>query len=627
MNIPLQQYWRLLVGYLRPQGLRVVLLAALLLGSIGLQLANPQILRAFIDTAMVGGAPQALTFAALLFIALALAQQILTVLATYVGENVGWTATNQLRADLTLHCLQLDLAFHKARTPGELIERIDGDVTALANFFTQLVIQVLGNLLLLAGVLLALFGEDWRVGLALTGFALVTLVTLHRIRDFAVPRWAQARQSSAELFGFLEEHLAGTEDIRACGAVSYVMRRLYGFLRELLRRHRAARVTGQVTFVTSHALFALGNGVGLALGAYLFLNGAITIGTVYLITYYIGLLTMPLEQITRQLQDLQKAGASIGRIEELTHSQSTIRDGPGAPLPSGALAVEFDHVSFGYDDKPSDDGRPTRDEGRRTKHDRRPPTIDQRSPATDNRPQTSKLQPQPLAGLVLHDISFCLEPGQVLGVIGRTGSGKTTLIRLLLRLYDSSRGTIRLGGADIRAARLTDLRQRVGMVTQDVQLFRASVRDNLTFFDRSIPDARILEALEELGLGPWYRSLPDGLDTRLAAGGGGLSAGQAQLLAFARVFLKDPGLVILDEASSRLDPATEALVERAVTKLLRGRTAIIIAHRLATLQRADVIMILEHGRIREHGSREQLSGDPGTRFSQLMRMGLEETLA
>ena len=622
MNIPLTHYWRLLVGYLRPQWPRVVLLAVLLLGSIGLQLANPQILRSFIDTAMAGGAPQALTFAALLFIALALAQQLLTVLATYVGENVGWTATNQLRADLTLHCLQLDLAFHKARTPGELIERIDGDVTALANFFTQLVIQVLGNLLLLAGVLLALFGEDWRVGLALTGFAIVTLVTLHRIRDFAVPRWAQARQSSAELFGFLEEHLAGTEDIRASGAVSYVMRCLYGFLRELLRRHRAARVAGQVTFVTSHAMFALGNGVGLALGAYLFLNGAITIGTVYLITYYIGLLTMPLEQITRQLQDLQKAGASIGRIEELTHIQSTIRDGPGAPLPGGALGVEFDHVSFGYVDEPSDDGRPRADNRQRPITRRQPLTIDNRSQA-----HNSHLKTQNLEGLVLRDISFCLEPGQVLGVIGRTGSGKTTLIRLLLRLYDPSRGTIRLGRVEIRAARLTDLRQRVGMVTQDVQLFRASVRDNLTFFDRSIPDACILETLDVLGLGPWYRSLPDGLDTRLAAGGGGLSAGQAQLLAFARVFLKDPGLVILDEASSRLDPATEALVEQAVTKLLHGRTAIIIAHRLATLQRADVILILEHGRIREYGPREQLSGDPGTRFYQLIRMGLEETLA
>ena len=608
MNIPLTHYWRLLVGYLRPQWPRVVLLAVLLLGSIGLQLANPQILRSFIDTAMAGGAPQALTFAALLFIALALAQQLLTVLATYVGENVGWTATNQLRADLTLHCLQLDLAFHKARTPGELIERIDGDVTALANFFTQLVIQVLGNLLLLAGVLLALFGEDWRVGLALTGFAIVTLATLHRIRDFAVPRWTQARQSSAELFGFLEERLAGTEDIRSSGAVLYVLRRLYVLLRELLHKHRAARVAGQVTHVTSHSLFALGNGVGLALGAYLFLHGAITIGSVYLITYYIGLLTMPLEQITRQLQDLQKAGASIGRIEELTQIQSTIRDGPGVPLPGGALGVEFDHVSFGYADEPSDDGRP---------------------PTDDTRPKTqnSKLKTHNLEGLVLHDISFCLEPGRVLGLLGRTGSGKTTLIRLLLRLYDPTQGAIRLGGVDLRAAHLADLRQRVGMVTQDVQLFRASVRDNLTFFDRSIPDARILEALEELGLGPWYRSLPDGLDTRLAAGGGGLSAGQAQLLAFARVFLKDPGLVILDEASSRLDPATEALVERAVTKLLRGRTAIIIAHRLVTVQRADEIMILEGGRIREHGPRERLASDPGSRFYQLLRMGLEEALA
>jgi ABC-type multidrug transport system fused ATPase/permease subunit len=165
------------------------------------------------------------------------------------------------------------------------------------------------------------------------------------------------------------------------------------------------------------------------------------------------------------------------------------------------------------------------------------------------------------------------------------------------------------------------------MVTQDVQLFQASVRDNLTLFDRSIPDERIHEAIGELELEPWYESLPDGLDTELETGGQGLSAGEAQLLAFTRVFLHDPGLVILDEASSRLDPATEQRIERAVDRLLRDRTAIVIAHRLGTVQRADEILILEQGRAIEQGGRLQLSGDPGSRFHALLRTGLEEVLA
>ena len=214
-----------------------------------------------------------------------------------------------------------------------------------------------------------------------------------------------------------------------------------------------------------------------------------------------------------------------------------------------------------------------------------------------------------------------------MGILGRTGSGKTTLTRLLFRLYDPQSGRIELGDVDIRTTPLRDLRRRVGIVTQEVQLFHASIRDNLTLFDNTIPDDRILMAIEELGLRSWYTALPEGLDTMLAAGNGGLSAGEAQLLAFTRIFLRDPGLVILDEASSRLDPATEQLIERAVDKLLVNRTGIIIAHRLHTVHRADEILILEGGALAEHGARELLMRDPGSRFAQLLRTGLEEAMA
>jgi ABC-type multidrug transport system fused ATPase/permease subunit len=165
------------------------------------------------------------------------------------------------------------------------------------------------------------------------------------------------------------------------------------------------------------------------------------------------------------------------------------------------------------------------------------------------------------------------------------------------------------------------------MVTQTVQLFHASLRDNLTFFDRSISDETILGVIQDLGLQEWYESLPDGLDTEIESGGAGLSSGEAQLLAFTRIFLKDPGLVVLDEASSRLDPATEQLIERAVERLLQNRTGIIIAHRLGTVLRADEIMIIEDGQILEHGDREALASDPGSRFSRLLKTGLEEVLA
>jgi ATP-binding cassette subfamily B protein len=607
----LRQYRDLLIKYLKPQWARALLLAVLLLGSISLQLVNPQIMRHFIDTATLpsqsGGLSETLLTAALSFIGVALVQQVMSVLVTYVSENVAWMATNALRADLAEHCLRLDMSFHKARTPGEMIERVDGDVTTLSNFFAQFVIQLLGNGLLLVGVLVLLFREDWRVGLALTGFALVTLFILGRFRDIAIPHWTAERQASADLFGFLEERLAGTEDIRSNGAGAYVMRGFYQLMRELMKRSLKAALMINIIFNASFLLFTLSNVVAFSVGAWLFREKVLTIGTVYVIFHYTNMLERPIGQIAHQLGDLQRAGAGIVRIQELLQMQSKIQDWTvslpvGCVLPKGALAVEFQDVSFGYDDALPSNGASSNDA----------------APLTDKE-------------IVLYDLSFRLSPGKALGLLGRTGSGKTTLSRLLFRLYDPDSGSIRLGNGasltDIHQVPLADLRQRVGMVTQSIQLFHASVRDNLTFFDETIPDEKILQMIHELGLSEWYKSLPEGLDTELESGGGGLSAGEAQLLAFMRIFLQDPGLVILDEASSRLDPVTERLIECAVGRLVQDRTAIIIAHRLGTVQRANEIMILENGRIGEYGERTKLASDQNSRFYSLLQTGLEEVLA
>lgn len=231
---------------------------------------------------------------------------------------------------------------------------------------------------------------------------------------------------------------------------------------------------------------------------------------------------------------------------------------------------------------------------------------------------------------VLKGVTFTLEPGETLGVLGRTGSDKTTLIRLLFRLYAATEGAVRFDGVDVREARLDDLRRRVGLVTQDVQLFHGTVRENLSFFDPAVTEERITAVTSELGVGTWLASLREGLDTPLTAGGGGLSRGESQLLAFARVFLKDPGLVILDEPSSRLDPATEKTLTRAVDRLLEHRTGIIIAHRLETVQRGDKILVLSGGEIAEFGSRQALSRNPASHYSRLLALSggasLDETM-
>jgi ABC-type multidrug transport system fused ATPase/permease subunit len=390
------------------------------------------------------------------------------------------------------------------------------------------------------------------------------------------------RQASAELFGLLEERLSGTEDIRANGAVAYVLRRHIERSRVLFHTSVRRAALGVISWRSLNMAITIGAIISLTMGAFLALDGILTIGQVYLIFAYTTMLNHPVEELMRQLDDLQQAMASIERVQQLFATEPQVVDAQrGAPLPNGPLSVELDAVSFAY---PDDD-------------------------------------------LVLREISALVPAGTVLGVLGRTGSGKTTLTRLLLRLYDPTGGTVRLGGIDLRRVSNADLRARVAIVTQDIQLFSATVRDNLTFFDATISDARVMAALDALGMGDWVRALPDGLDTLLASGGTGLSAGQAQLLAFARAFLRDPGLIILDEASSRLDPATERQLEQALGRLLHGRTAIIIAHRLGTLERVDHILILEDGRVRERGLRANLVRDSDSRFAQLLRVGLEDTLA
>lgn len=581
MNIPLRRYWDLLAQHIRPQKLPFAILTILLLSSIGLQVVNPQLMGRFIDTAKAGEGPHVLVPLALTFIGLALVRQMVTIGASYFGENVAWTATNALRAELARHCAHLDMSFHNETSPGELIERIDGDVAELSNFFSQLVIRVIGNLLLLVGIVVALFLEDWRLGLAIAIFAAGSLLALNKVRGLAIPDQKAFRQATAELFGYLEERLAGTEDIRSSGAVDFVLQGLYKLQYNILVHWRRTWRKFFIVRTVGGGLIMIGTTLSLLSGFYLFRAGLVTIGSVYLIVHYVNLLGRPIRELTQQAENLQNIGAATERLSELRAVESKLADGPGAEIPQGPLALTFDHVSFSYiDEEP-----------------------------------------------VLQDVNFDLAPGRVLGLLGRTGSGKTTLARLVFRLYDPKAGAIRLGGVDLRQPKLKQLRQRVAVVTQDVQLFQATVRDNLTFFDRSIPDTRIQTVIEQLELSAWYDTLSDGLDTKLETGGRGLSAGEAQLLAFTRIFLRDPGLVILDEASSRLDPATEQLIERAVGRLLAHRTAIIIAHRLGTVQRADEIMILQEGEAIEHGARVTLAADPSSHFAHLLETGLEEVLA
>ena len=606
--------------YLRPFRGRVTLLTILLLTSIGLQLLAPQLLGRFVDAATSqggqgDGSANRLYAIAGLFFAAVLAQKALFLITVYLTEDLGWATTNALRADLTGHVLRLDMGFHKLRTPGELIERIDGDVGELAEYFSEIVVSLIGNGLLVAGIIALIFLKDWRIGLVALGYAVIMVTLLRVIQERMVKLFTSISRAIAELFGFLEEHITGTEDVIPNGGALYVMARLYPLLNTHARLTRRTYTLSTIVGATSTLLFVLALAGSMGLAALSFRAGAMTIGTVFTLVYYVGLLESPLDSVRRHLSYIQRALAGVNRTREFFDLRPEVVEATagvdGNILSPKAPSVVFDGVSFAYKDR------------RQMTNDESGMTNEEGEPSLDT-------------PTVLHDVSFAVAPGRVLGVLGRTGSGKTTLTRLLFRLYDVDAGGIRIGdngGVDLRDVPLSGLRRHIGLVTQDVQLFAATVRDNLTLFNNydptrpTIDDDRIIAALETLGLGDWCSSLPEGLDTVLESGGKGLSAGEAQLLAFTRVFLRDPQLVVLDEASSRLDPGTEALLERAIDRLLDGRTGIIIAHRLRTVGRADDILILENGRVVELGPRAALAADAGSRFYRLLQTGLEEVLA
>lgn len=579
----MKQYLNLLQKYLREQLQWVFLLILLMGGVLGLQLLTPQIIGRFLDAVQQERPVAELWQLAALFIGLALFSQFLNLATAYVSENVAWQATNALRVDLAQHCLQLDMAFHKTHKPGELIERVDGDVNKLADLFSRLFIKLFANALLLMGVLLMLTTISWPIGLVIALTAGVGMWVIQRLNKIAIPRAEAQRAVEATLYGYLEEWLSGTETIRSSAGEAYIMGRLYHLLRERWLVGLSFMRVNAALRMTPIFMFSLAYITAFILGQQQYQNTILSIGEIYLIFYYIDLLREPLWNTLDQIEKLQGATASINRIMVLFSAQPTLPDGRGAEpqLTPAGVEVAFHQVAFAYADEPD----------------------------------------QP----ILQNVNFTLAPGRVLGLLGRTGSGKTTLTKLLLRFYDPTAGVITLGGKDLRHYTHHQLRHLIGIVTQQVHLFHASVRDNLTLFDPAVPDEKIITALQEIGLGEWLRGLPQGLDTHLA-GDSGLSAGEAQLLAFTRVFLANPRLVLLDEASSRLDPATEQIMEQALHKLLANRTVIIVAHRLATVQRADEIMVLGHGRVLEHGGRVELAQNPQSHFYALLQTGMSEVM-
>jgi ABC-type multidrug transport system fused ATPase/permease subunit len=550
----------------------------LLIAAICAEIAEPLVISYFIEFIQFGGKAAAAYRLIELFFAVTICRHVLKLAATALSEKVAWTSTNALRGDMADHILRLDLNFHASRSRGELIERIDGDVNQIADLFSSFIVQLLGNALLLLGILVALTLIDPILSLSAVFAIVIGGLALQRVQRISREHWQADREQAALFYGSLSESLGAAEDLRPLDAVPYAMIRFYRRLRAWAPVRTWAEAWGSSIWVIMTLVLTAITACAFGLGAALYRSGAISLGQVYLIVTYISMIMAPMEVIREQVAYLQQAIAAVRRVRELLSTSSRLVDGVEL-IVGGPLSVDFDGVSFGYADG----------------------DVGGSGPA------------------VLDELSFHLDKGRKLGLVGRTGAGKTTIAHLLFRMYDPQRGRVQLGGVDLATARIASVRSRVGFVTQDVHIFSASVRDNLTFFDGEIPDQRLTEILGRVGLTPWLESLPNGLSTPIS--GDTVSVGQGQLIGLARVFIKDPGLVILDEPSSSLDPATEAMLMTALDSLLADRTAVLISHSLATFSRADEILMIDEGRIAEYGKADQLLSDPGSRLAQLRGLG------
>jgi ATP-binding cassette subfamily B protein len=502
-------------------------------------------------------------------------------------QVVGQRLTARIRDDLFRHAMELSLRFHDRTPVGKLLTRLTSDVEALAEVFGSGAVGVLADLVSLLVIAITMITIEWRLGLLLlitqipVTWGILWLQKRYRRANYRV------REELSQLNADLQENLQGLEVVQM-------------FRREAVNSERFARttdayrqaVTGTILYDSAISAFiewvALGAvALVLALGGWMVTGGVIDLGTLTTFILFSQRLFDPLRQMAERFTQIQGGLTAVERISELLEEPLEITELPaqkrslaashGASLSRSPGAIRFENVSFAY--RPDDP--------------------------------------------ILQDLSFAIDPGEHVALVGPTGSGKSTVIRLLCRLYEPQQGRILLDGVDIRELPIASLRRRLGVVLQDTFLFSGTVADNLRL-DAPVSDAELARTCRELGLEPLLARLEGGLNSELRERGANLSSGERQLLAVARVAIRDPSVLVMDEATAFLDPSTEATLQRDLERLLHGRTAVVIAHRLATVEAADRILVLRRGRLIEQGSHLELRAAGGlyAQLAELQEKGL-----
>ena len=571
-------HWRLFASLVAPHRRLLTAYGLALTLATALPLVAAILLARFIDLAVAGAATGRLVRLAATYAVLGLVSSLVSVLVVWRSTALSWAITDTLRHELAGFVLGADLAFHRDHTRGELVSRADDDVTSMAAFLSQFVARAISVLTIAVGAAAVLIVMRPALGVVLAVSLSVVLTIVWVQRNVSLPQAVEDRDARGRVSGLIEERINGAEDIASLGAGAHSMARFATLADAVVSAKR--RVTRRQMRVSGSIRVALASTEAsmLIAGAIAYAGGRVSIGSVFLGVRFASATRAPIEGLMWRLNEVQGATGSATRVLGLLASQ---------------------------------------------------PKHPERSVAWSTAPADLELRGVTLVyandeGAVLRDIDLTVRAGRSLGLVGRSGSGKTSIGRLMLRLTTPTSGTLLVGGVDLRLMAERDLRNHVAGVPQEVQLFPGTVRENVSMFDKRVGDEAIRTALDAVGLAGWSAAQRGGLDARLLTrtdDGAGMSAGEAQLLSLARALVRNPSVVVLDEATSRVDPVTQQLVKHAVAELLRGRTSVVIAHRLDTLDVCDDIAVLEDGRIVELGDRRTLAADPHSRFGRLLRVG------
>ncbi|HEU5104921.1 MAG TPA: ABC transporter ATP-binding protein [Solirubrobacterales bacterium] len=582
---------RWLITQLRPYRGRVALMFLGLALATAAGLAPPYLAGRAIDSGILAGDVGALDMIVVAFVAVSVIYAAATYLQTYMVGWIGTRVLQDLRERVFTHIQSMSIGFFTRRSPGVLISRMTNDIEALNQLVTTGVVTMFSSTLTLFGVVVILLLLD--VKLALITFLTFPLLAIASLvfRVVSAGTYRATRERIAAITAYLQESLSGVRVVRSFGQEP----RHLDEMTALNEANRAVNMRSVYLnasyFPAVEMLSAIGTAVILLYGGSQAIDGAIQIGVIVAFVGYLNTFFEPIQQLSQLYTTYQQGMAALDKIFDLLETKPDMVDAPGAIDPGELRGeIELDGVWFSYAEGDEDDG-----DG-------------------------------PKGTWALEGVDLQVPPGQTLALVGATGAGKSTFAKLVARFYDPQKGTVRVDGHDLRGVQQQALRRQLGIVPQEGFLFSGSVRENVAFGRPEATDQEIDAAIAAVGATEFVAALPDGLETQVGERGIQLSAGQRQLVAFARALLAEPRILILDEATSNVDVRTEKTIERGLERLLHGRTAIVIAHRLSTIRRAGKIVVLEHGKIAEQGTHDELIAAGGT-YAKLYGAWSESSVA